>query len=107
MESEATFGMSERDKPTLLYGGFEFWQERNGTTAWKCCKAQTRALQARVTTMGSQIVKTSQPEHSHEGNQQNEGKDGRDDGNTFHESSGCSSASTGSRPHDITESFSA
>lgn len=64
------FGWSSKRKQTVIYHNFEYVKDRdnvNTTTAWRCRMYQSMKCKARLTTIGSEVVK-EHGEHTHSGN---------------------------------------
>ena len=71
MTSKLIFGKTIRGHENVLYGGFEYVQERenkNGTVTWCCSKRKTLRCRGRITTCRDRVVSSREPLHNHSGN---------------------------------------
>ena len=71
MANKGEFGVSKRERRTLIYNNFEFWKNKNnhrGHTLWMCCKKQIFKCPARLTTDEDRVIGNETPEHNHSGN---------------------------------------
>ena len=63
-------GYTKRGKPTVIYGGYEYWKHRQnliGQVTWRCCQYQTMKCPATLKTAGNHVISVL-CQHTHEGN---------------------------------------
>ena len=65
------YGMSSKEKPTVLYRNFEYVKDKEnvcGTIVWRCRYHQTMKCKARLTTSDDRGVSSRDTDHNHTGN---------------------------------------